>query len=165
LTYDAEPYPRVDARPLLDAAVTRATCGDARPGPSQAGVVVTFVEPLAWTEFLALPLAGEGRWTAFEAVGSNGQDALTWTCGGPVSAELDLRPCRDMGIAPEGVVAAVGYFDGDAQAELRSSDRVARVAELQDAVTGLLFDVGGFGVERPGLTVNDAWWEVSPTGR
>ncbi len=83
-------------------------------------------------------------------MGSSGQDALTWTCGGPVSAELDLRPCRDMGITPDGVVAAVGYFDGDAQAELRSSDRVARVAELQDAVTGLLFDVGGFGVERPG---------------
>jgi hypothetical protein len=32
-------------------------------------------------------------------------------------------------------------------------------------VTGLLFDVGGFGVVRPGLTVNDAWWEVSPAGR
>ena len=165
LTYDTEPYPRIDARPLLDAAVTRATCGDARPGPSQAGVVVTFAQPLAWTEFLALPVAGEGRWTAFEAVGSSGQDALTWTCGGPVSAELELRPCRDLGIRPDGVVAAVGYFDGDAQAELRGSDRVARVAELQDAVTGLLFDVGGFGVERPGLTVNDAWWEISPTGR
>jgi hypothetical protein len=57
------------------------------------------------------------------------------------------------------------YFDAAAQAELQGSDRVARVAELQDAVTGLLFDVGGFGVERPGLTVNDAWWEITPAGR
>ena len=65
-----------------------------------------------------------------------------------------------MGVTPDGVVAAVGYFDAAAQARLRGSDRVARVAELQDAVTGLLFDVGGFGVERPGLTVNDAWWET-----
>jgi hypothetical protein len=165
LTYDTVPFPRVEVRPPLDAAVARATCGDARPGPSQAGVVVTFAEPLVWSEFLALPAAGEGRWTAFEAVGSHEQDELTWTCGGPVSAELETRPCRDMGMTPDGVVAAVGYFDAAAQAGLQGSDRVARVAELQDAVTGLLFDVGGFGVERPGLTVNDAWWEITPAGR
>ena len=65
-----------------------------------------------------------------------------------------------MGVAPDGVVAAVGYFDGAALDELRAAPAVARVAELQDAVTGLLFDVGGFGVERPGLTVNDSYWEL-----
>ena len=165
LSYDSKPYPRVGARPPLDAAVTRATCTDARPGPSQAGIVVTFAEPLAWTEFLALPASGGGRWTAFEAIGRHAQDTLTWTCGGPVSAELELRPCRDMGVSPDGVVAAVGYFDAAAQAELRAGDLVARVGELQDAVTGLLFDVGGFGVVRPGLTIDDAWWELSPAGR
>jgi hypothetical protein len=65
-----------------------------------------------------------------------------------------------MGVEPDGIVAAAGYFDEDALAELRVDARVARVTELQDAVTGLLFEVGAFGVERPGLTVNDAYWEL-----
>ena len=30
----------------------------------------------------------------------------------------------------------------------------------RDSLTGLLFDIGGFGVERPGLTVNDRYWEL-----
>jgi hypothetical protein len=165
LNYATEPYPRVAERPELGDELLRASCGDARSGPSQAGLVVTFTRPLPWSDFLALPAQGSGRWTAFEAVGGSASDALTWTCGGPVSAELDLRPCRDMGVEPQGVVAAVGYFDADAQRVLRASPLVARSSELQDAVTGLLFDVGGFGVERPGLTVNDAWWEVSGTSR
>jgi hypothetical protein len=165
LTYAREAFPRVGERPELDEEPLRAACGDARPGPSQAGLVVTFSQPLTWSDFLGLPAQGAGRWTAFEAVGGSAQDALTWTCGGPVSAELDLRPCRDMGMEPRGVVAAVGYFDADAQRALRESPLVARSSELQDAVTGLLFDVGGFGVERPGLTVNDAWWDVSGTSR
>jgi hypothetical protein len=68
--------------------------------------------------------------------------------------------CRDFGVTPDGVVAAVGYFDDAALDELRGASAVARVGALQDAVTGLLFDVGGFGVQRPGLTVNDSYWEL-----
>jgi hypothetical protein len=63
-------------------------------------------------------------------------------------------------VTADGVVAAAGYFDGAALDELRAASTVAQVAGLQDAVTGLLFDVGGFGVERPGLTVNDSYWEL-----
>ncbi len=165
MTYETVPYPRVGERPAIPDGGPRARCGDPRPADSQVGVVVTFAEPLAWAAFAALPEAGTGRWTAFEAVGSSTRDALTWTCGGPVSSELALRVCDDLGVSASGVVAAVGYFDGDALEELRASPRVARVADLRDAVTGLLFDVGGFGVERPGLTVNDDWWQVAPTGR
>lgn len=164
LTYETLEYPRVGARPNLPDAVTPARCRDARPGPSQSGVVVTFAAPLDWAVFLALPGAGSGRWTAFEAIGSSRRDDLIWTCGGPVSAQLELGPCRDMGMAPAGIVAAVGYFDDEALGELRGSASVARVASLQDAVTGLLFDVGGFGVERPGLTVDDAYWELFLAG-
>ena len=28
-------------------------------------------------------------------------DKLTWTCGGPVTSELDLRPCSAMGVEPD----------------------------------------------------------------
>lgn len=165
LTYETLEYPRVGARPALPGDVTTARCQDPRPGPSQNGVVVTFAAPLAWSEFMSLPTAGSGRWTAFEAIGSSDRDDLTWTCGGPISTDLELRPCRDMGVTPDGVVAAVGYFDGAALDELRSAPTVARVAGLQDAVTDLLFDVGGFGVERPGFTVNDSYWELFISGQ
>ncbi len=160
LTYQTLEYPRVGARPALPDGVTPARCQDPRPGPSQGGVVVTFAAPLTWSEFMALPAGGAGRWTAFEAIGHSDDDDLSWTCGGPISTVLELRPCRDMGVALDGVVAAVGYFDEAALSELRSAPTVARVAGLQDAVTGLLFDVGGFGVERPGVTVNDSYWEL-----
>jgi hypothetical protein len=165
LTYQTVPYPRVGERPAIPEGSPKARCGDPRPGPSQRGVVVTFAGPLDWVDFVAGPSVGEGRWTAFEAIGSSGRDALAWTCGGPVSAELGLGPCREMGVTPDGVAAAVGYFDDAALAELRGAPSVARVDELQDTVTGLLFDVGGFGVERPGLTVNDHYWELSIAGR
>ena len=165
LGYDTFDYPRVGLRPALPDDTPSARCGDSRPADGQSGVVVTFAQPIDWVELLALPEAGEGRWTAFEAVGRSDQDDLTWTCGGPIMAAIGLRPCRDMGVTPRGVTAAVGYFDGEALAELHASPRAARVGELQDAVTGLLFDVGGFGVTLPGLTVNDAWWEVSSTSR
>lgn len=164
LAYETVSYPRVEERPPIPADGLPARCGDPRPGPGQSGVVITFSSPLDWSLFGALPGGGSGRWTAFEAIGSSQQDELRWTCGGPVRPELDLRPCRDMGVEPEGVVAAVGYFDSIALEELRGAPSVARVAELQDTVTGLLFDVGGFGVERPGLTVNDAYWELFLAG-
>ena len=59
-----------------------------------------------------------------------------------------------------GVVAAAGYLDDRAVDRLKASPSVARVDDLRDSLTGLLFDVGGFGVERPGLTVNDRYWEL-----
>jgi hypothetical protein len=162
LSYGASGFPRVEARdPALDAALT-ARCRDERARPGQSGVTVTFEQPLAWPELLALPGAGSGRWTAFEAIGSGSSDDLPWTCGGPVSAVLALRPCRSLGVRPEGVVAAIGYFDAEALAALRAASLVARVTDLRDALTGILFDVGGFGVEAPGLTINDAWWELDP---
>jgi hypothetical protein len=165
MTYESLPFPRTGLRPTDTPSSPRARCDDARPGPSQAGVVVTFAAPLSWADFEALPGAGTGRWTAFEAVGTHPQDDLTWTCGGPAIADLELQVCRDMGVTPDGVVAAVGYFDGQARDALAGSDAVARVGELQDALTGLLYQVGGFGVVRPGVTVNDAWWEITPAGR
>ena len=62
---------------------------------------------------------------------------------------------------PDGVVAAVGLLRRrGARRRCAARRPVARVAELQDAVTGLLFEVGGFGVVRPGLTVNDSYWEL-----
>jgi hypothetical protein len=125
---------------------------------------VTFAEPVAWPAFLALPGAGSGRWIAFEAMGRGGGKGRPWTCGGPVSTDLALRPCRSLGVRPDGVVAAVGYFDGVALDAMAATTAVARVAELQDSLTHLLFDVGGFGVEAPGLTVDDAYWELHPQG-
>jgi hypothetical protein len=57
-------------------------------------------------------------------------------------------------------VAAAGYFDDAALDELNAMPLVARVAALQDVVTELLLDVGAFDVQRPGLTVNDSYWEL-----
>jgi hypothetical protein len=159
-TYETIPFPRVGPRPEVAEGSPRADCREPRPGEGQSGVVVTLAAPLAWSDFLALPVGGSGRWTAFEAIGSSDRDDLHWTCGGPVHEDIGLDRCADMGVVPEGVVAAVGYFDGGALDELRADASVARVAELQDAVTGLLFEVGGFGVQRPGLTVNDSYWEL-----
>jgi hypothetical protein len=160
LTYETSPFTRVGPRPAMPEGAARAHCQDPRPGPGQSGVVVTFSAPLAWPDLLALPAAGSGQWTAFEAIGTSDRDDLRWTCGGPVGVVPGLARCRDLGVTADGVVAAAGYFDGGALDELRAAPAVARVAELQDAVTELLFDVGGLGVERPGLTVNDSYWEL-----
>jgi len=164
LAYESEPYPRVGERPALPADSPSARCRDARARDSQSGVVVTFAEPIGWATFEAVPGSGAGRWTAFEAIGSSGRDGLPWTCGGPVRVELALGPCRDMGVAPDGVVAAVGYFDEGGLAALRGSPAVARVAPLQDVVTDLLLEVGAPGLVPPGLTVNDAYWELFRPG-
>lgn len=103
---------------------------------------------------------GVGRWTAWEAIGSRGTDSRIWTCGGPVYSDIGLDPCIEMGVRPDGVTAAVGYYDAAAIDALRAHPAVARVDGLRDVVTSLLLDVGGFGVERPDLTVNDAYWEL-----
>lgn len=160
LTYDRLDFGRVDRRPAPPARLPAARCNDARAGPDQHGFVVTFAQPLDWAAFLDMPGAGRAKWTAFEAIGSSDLDGSTWTCGGPVVRELGTRPCRDMGIAVDGVVAAVGYLDDEAHARLEDLPDIAAVEGLQDPLTGLLFDVGGFGVERPGLTVNDRYWEL-----
>jgi hypothetical protein len=160
LTYDTKAYPRVGTRPQLPADSPIARCRDARAGDGQNGFVVTFSRPLSWADFRSLPGTGRGRWTAFEAIGSSATDDRTWTCGGPVIGDLGLAPCRAMGVMPRGVVAAVGYFDGAAADGLRADAAVAHVDGLQDSITGLLLEVGGFGVERPGLTVNDRYWET-----
>jgi len=164
LTYDAKAYPRVGPRPELPADSPPARCRDARAGEGQDGFVVTFSEPLSWTDFRALPTGGSAKWTAFEAIGSSEADSLIWTCGGPVTAELALGPCKAMGMEVEGVTAAVGYLDGPAADELRGDPAVAHVDGLRDSITGLLFEVGGFGVEQPGLTVNDRYWEAVLSG-
>lgn len=161
LSYGGSGYPRVGVRVLDPDALPAARCRDARPGPGESGVTVTFTQPLPWRAFLALPGAGAGRWTAFEALGKVADDDRPWTCGGPVTADLSWRPCRGFGVRPEGVVAAVGYFDAPALETLRTLPEVARISDLQDALTGLLFDIGGLGVVAPGLTVNDAYWEVA----
>jgi hypothetical protein len=160
LAYQALEYPRVGKRPALLGEVPAARCNDAKAGPGQHGFVVTFATPLEWDAFFELPDTGTAKWTAFEAIGSNPEDDLTWTCGGPVARELASGPCKSLGVSVDGVVAAVGYLDDAAVDQLRRSPSVARVDGLQDSLTGLLFDVGGFGVERPGLTVNDHYWEL-----
>jgi hypothetical protein len=159
LAYDSEDYPRVGSRPPLPKDAPTARCRDAKAGPGQHGFVVTFAEPLAWDHFLALPLNGSTKWTAFEAIGTSGADDLVWTCGGPVTRELGVGPCKGMGVSVDGVVAAVGYLDDQALDQLREDPATAEIDGLRDSITGLLFDVGGFGVERPGLTVNDRYWE------
>jgi hypothetical protein len=65
-----------------------------------------------------------------------------------------------MGVEPDGVTAGVGYFDDQLVDAVRAHQDVARVDGLRDALTDLLFDVGGFGVQPPDLTVNDAYWEM-----
>lgn len=160
LTYDSLSYPRVGPRPSTTEDLPRARCNDLQARGGREGIVVTFNEPMAWSDFLAAHGSGETRWTAFEAIGSVAGDALSWTCGGPVMRELALGPCAELGVDTDGVTAAVGYLDGEARRGLSENPSVARVDGLRDSITGLLFDVGGFGVERPGLTVNDRYWDL-----
>lgn len=160
LDYDSIEYPRVGARPVLPSEVATARCREPRPRPSQRGVLVTFARPLSWDTFSGLRRDGSGRWTAFEAIGSVSGDDRIWTCGGPVDGDASPARCRDMGLRLDGVSAALGYFDRSVIDALREDEKVARVEDLRDAVTGLLFDVGGFGVERPDLTINDAYWDL-----
>jgi len=160
LTYETLGYPRVDPQPGLPAAVPPARCRDADPSANQSGFVVTFARPLSWSEMTGLVSAGSAKWTAFEAVGPHPQDDLTWTCGGPFDDELRTAPCKTLGLDPEGLSAAAGYLDPIAADQLRAHPDVVAVDELRDSLTGLLFSIGGFGVERPGLTVNDRYWEL-----
>lgn len=160
LSYETQAYPRVGPQPELPAVTARARCRDADPGTGQSGYTITFARPLGWAELTSLVTAGSAKWTAFEAIGSSGRDELVWTCGGPVDPELRMAPCRGLGVRVEGITAAVGFLDDIASARLRQHEAVAAVDRLRDSLTGLLFDVGGFGVERPGLTVNDRYWEL-----
>ena len=58
-------------------------------------------------------------------------------------------------------MAAVGYFDGAGSRRAGGLRRASPAsASCRTPSPGLLFEVGGFGVVRPGLTVNDAWWEL-----
>ncbi len=160
LTYETVEYPRVDVGPELPAGTTRARCRDADPGPDQSGFVVTFARPLGWDEMTGLVSAGSAKWTAFEAIGSHPEDRRTWTCGGPFEDQLRFGPCRTLGLEVEGMTAAVGYLDPVAVDRMRDSDDVVAVDSLRDSLTGLLFSIGGLGVERPGLSVNDRYWEL-----
>lgn len=160
LTYETVEYPRVDVGPELPAGTTRARCRDADPGPDQSGFVVTFARPLGWDEMTGLVSAGSAKWTAFEALGSHPEDRRTWTCGGPFEDQLRFGPCRTLGLEVEGMTAAVGYLDPVAVDRMRDSDDVVAVDSLRDSLTGLLFSIGGLGVERPGLSVNDRYWEL-----
>lgn len=162
--YDSTSYPRVEARATAPDDAPAARCRDARARSGESGVTVTFSEPLPWSDFMGLPGAGTGRWTAFEALGSVDGDDLPWTCGGPVEIELGMRPCRGFGVRPDGVTAAVGYFDGAGLDALRATPEVARISDLRDPFTGLLFDLGALGVVAPGLTVNDSYWELASPG-
>ncbi|CAN5681260.1 hypothetical protein BH23CHL8_BH23CHL8_27840 [soil metagenome] len=160
LTYDRLAYPRVGTRPDLPEGSLGPECGPRAPlDTSHRDVVVTFVQPLAWSDFVALEDAG-GRWSAFEAIGSAERDDLTWTCGGPVLETPGTQACATLGVQPAGVVAGGGAFPEDALEQLRGSPVVASVEPRQDAVTGLLGEVGGFGVEPPDLTLNDAYWRL-----
>ncbi len=159
LTYDRVPFDRVDTTPALPAGSARARCRDADPGVNQKGFVVTFNRPLRWAELTGLISAGSAKWTAFEAIGSAEGDDLVWTCGGPFDDAQRMTPCRSLGVKVDGVTAAAGYLDDIAVGQLRGHPDVAVVENLRDSLTGLLFDVGGFGVERPGLTINDEYWE------
>ncbi len=164
LTYDTTAYPRVGERPALPDGITKARCRDQQPGVNQDGFIITFSRPLSWATFSDLVSVGSGKWTAFEAIGSGEGDDLIWTCGGPVDDAIAMAPCRAMGVHPQGVSAAVGYFDAVAVGQLREDVAVAAVEPLQDSLTGLLLGVGGFGVEPPGLTVNDRYWELVLAG-
>lgn len=158
--YEALPYPRVGLAPELPEKTARARCRDADPGASQRGYVITFARPLSWSEMTDLITAGSAKWTAFETVGTSSQDDRTWTCGGPFDRELRTAPCPRLGVDVDGLTAMVGYLDDVAVEQLRASADVVAVDSLRDSLTGLLFDVGGFGVERPGLTINDRYWEL-----
>jgi len=160
LTYDSLAYPRVGTRPTLPAKAATARCGERRPRPGQSGIVVTFAAPLSWSALMDLQDSGSGRWTAWEAIGTKQGDPLTWTCGGPIDDDLRLAPCRAMGVRPEGITAAIGYYSEAAANVLRDDRSVAQIDGLRDAVTSLLSDLGGFGVEPPDLTINDAYWDL-----
>lgn len=159
-TYDSVDYPRVDAVLAAPADAPRARCRDADPAENQSGYVVTFARPLTWSQVTQLVSAGSAKWTAFEAIGSYAQDKRTWTCGGPFEDELRFGPCEALGVGVEGATAAVGYLDPIAAEQLRASTAVVAVDELRDSLTGLLFAIGIEEVERPGLTVNDRYWEL-----
>ena len=159
-TFARVAYPRVGLIPAIPADTIDAECSVRGPlDEAHTGVVVTFAEPLRWADFLAMP-DGAGRWTAFEAIGRSDRAPGTWTCGGPVHPDSGLRPCRAMDVKPDGVVAAVGYFDDATLEALRGRSDVARVDGLRDSITGFLSDLGGFGVQPPDLTVNDAYWDL-----
>ena len=160
LAYESLPFERVDARPELPEETARARCRDADPGANQTGYVVTFARPLAWWELRDIVSVGSAKWTAFEGIGTIAEDDLVWTCGGPFDEVLRLTPCKTMGVELDGISAVVGYLDENAVKQLRGHADVAAVDGLRDSLTGLLFDIGGFGVERPGLTVNDRYWEL-----
>lgn len=160
LSYDALEYPRLGPRPELPADRALPRCRDEFAGVNQQGYVVTFSRPLRWARLTNLLSVGSGKWTAFEAIGAHPQDDLAWTCGGPFDDALRLGPCRDMGLRISGVTAAVGYLDPLSVAQLREEPAVAAVEQLQDPLTGLLYGVGGFGIDPPGLTVNDRYWEL-----
>jgi hypothetical protein len=160
LAYETLDYPRVEASPALTGPTAPARCRDADPGVNQGGYVVTFARPLPWGDLASLVSVGSAKWTAFEAVGSAAGDRLTWTCGGPYDDVLRLSPCAELGVKVDGVTAAVGYLDEHAAGQLRAHPDVAAIDGLRDTLTGLLYDVGGFGVERPGLTVDDRYWEL-----
>src|SRR3972149_5620573 len=93
--------------------------------------------------------------------GGAGAGARCWGLyGRKVTAELGLEPCRAMGVRPDGVVAASGYLDEPTIDRLGTDVLVARIDDLRDTVTGILAEVGGFGVEAPDLTIDDAYWEL-----
>jgi len=158
--YETLAYARVGTQPPAPATSARARCSDAVPGANQSGYTVTFARPLGWAEAMGLISMGSAKWTAFEAIGSSSEDDLAWTCGGPVDGEQRLRPCRGLGVDVDGLTAMVGYLDDLAVGQLRGHSDVAVVDELQDQLTGLLAGVGGLGVERPGLAVDDHYWEL-----
>lgn len=160
LAYETIDYPRVEAPPQLPGPTATARCREADPGVNQRGYVVTFARPLQWSEMTGLVEVGAAKWTAFEAIGSGAGDRLTWTCGGPVDEVLRLTPCATLGVRAEGITAVVGYLDDHAAGQLDGHEDVAAVDGLRDTLTGLLYDVGGFGVERPGLTVDDRYWDL-----
>ena len=160
LAYDSAGFPRVDVGPDLPPDITRARCRDADPGQNQSGYVVTFARPMTWSQMTGLISAGSAKWTAFEAIGAHPNDDRTWTCGGPFDDELRFGPCRTLDVEVEGMTAAVGYLYPIADDQLRESGEVVAVDELRDTLTGLLFAIGVEEVERPGLTVNDRYWEL-----
>jgi hypothetical protein len=159
-TYEQRDYARVGTQPELEGTTSRARCRDPEPGTNQDGYVVTFARPLGWGEMADLVTAGSAKWTAFEAIGAHAQDDLVWTCGGPFDDAQRLAPCGRFGLEVEGITAAVGYLDGNAADQLRAHGDVVAVDGLRDSLTSLLFEVGGFGVEPPGLTVDDRYWEL-----
>ena len=164
LTYDTAAYPRVGhtAGAARRCGHGRAA-GTQRPGVNQEGFVVTFSRPLRWSELTGLISVGSGKWTAFEAVGSSRRrDDLLWTCGGPVERRRAAeRRAGRWACAPDGISAAVGLLRRScAGPAARAPPMSPPSRRLQDTLTGLLFDVGGFGVEPPGLTVNDRYWEL-----